>query len=126
MALDPNISALLEISESGDGSDRDLQELAQNAADVAINYLHDKAGNEGMSALANIVGDAVREIAGAMPDGEGPEIEPLFEAIEGVHSSDTARSCMTEGINGAYEILQMAFQMMIEHEAEEGNFTFGV
>jgi hypothetical protein len=124
MALDPNISGQLEMSESGDGSDRDLEELADLAANLSEQVFSDKCTNPGMQEMGRMMMDAVNEQAQNMLNGDRPDPEAIWNAIEGVHSYDTARSCMTEAVTDVCELLDQAFEMMIEHEAEEGNFTF--
>lgn len=117
--LDHTINVDLEMYESADGSDRDLEDLAALAAEKATEYLYEKSTNEGMRVMAEMIEEVIQGMAENMVEGDEPDPEPMFEAIAGVHSSDTARSCMSEGIYGAYTILATAYRMMVVHEAME-------
>jgi hypothetical protein len=122
--LDPNISQQLEMSESGDGSDRDLEELADLVSNLSEQVFNDKCTNPGMQTMAAMMMEKVNEQCANMLNGDRPEPEEIWSAIESVHSYSTARSCMTEAVSSVCQLLDRAFEMMIAHEAEEGNFTF--
>lgn len=107
----------------GDGSDDDIQLIAAQAAGDAILTMFSLCTNPGMVALAEMIADEImsqaEEIASSEGD-DGPDREGMLEAISGVHSEDTARSCMSEAVDAAYEILADAAQTISEHEAAEG------
>jgi hypothetical protein len=123
-ALDPNISGQLEMSESGDGSDRDLEELADLVANLSEQVFNDKCTNPGMQEMGRMMMEKVNEQCLNMLNGDRPDPEAIWDAIEAVHSYGTARSCMTEAVTDVSELLHQAFEMMIEHEAAEGNYQF--
>lgn len=105
----------------GDGSDSDLYEIAEEAAATAMDDLFGTCTNEGMYALAEMISEAIDEQAENMAQLGEPDIEALFAAIADVHSPDTARSCMTEGISLAFEDLMDGYDQIVQHEAAEGN-----
>jgi hypothetical protein len=113
------------IDDSGDGSDDDLDAIAQQAADTAKQAVLQTCSNPGMEALAEMVADAIDELADGLADGEPPDMEVMFDAISGVHSSDTARSCMTQGINRAGVILGQAYRAIQIHELAGEGRSFG-
>lgn len=106
--------------EGGDGSDDDLQLMAEIAAEYAKQALYATCSNAGMSALASMIEPVIDDQADALPDFDEPNPEDMYEAIAGVHSGDTAYSCMTEGITAATGILFACLQTIIAHEAAEG------
>lgn len=110
----------VSIDDSGDGSDDDLDEAAQEAAEEAKDLVRSMNSNPGMDALAEILDDEIDNQAEGMVDGNAPDVDALFGAIAGVHSSPTAQSCMTEGIQAAFDLLMEAFRAMRAHEAQEG------
>jgi hypothetical protein len=59
--LDPNISGQLEMSESGDGSDRDLEELADLVANLSEQVFNEKCTNPGMQKMAEMMMEKVKE-----------------------------------------------------------------
>jgi hypothetical protein len=120
---DADINPQLELGESGDGSDRDLDELIQQAIDRCWDWADEKCSNPGMQVMAQMCMPAVVEMAEQMHIDNGceePQKEPLFDGIDGVHSYDTANSCMHETIDGWYKILFQAWEMIVAHEAAEG------
>jgi hypothetical protein len=122
--LDPNISGQLELGESGDGSDQDLEELAQQAADLCEQIMDEKCSNNGMKAMAQMMQGKIQQVAEDMLGGTRPNMEDVWTAIDQVHSYDTARSCMSEAVSDCGELLNQAFEKMVEHEAAEGNYQF--
>lgn len=105
----------------GDGSDSDLYEIADEAAATAIGDLLSFCSNPGMYALAEMISDAISGEAENMAQMNEPDIEALFGAIAGVHSEDTAMSCMSEGISAAFEDLMDGWDQILAHEAAEGH-----
>jgi hypothetical protein len=105
----------------GDGSDSDLYEIASEAAATAIEDLLSTCSNEGMYALAEMISDAIVGEAENMAQMSPPDMFALFGAIAGVHSEDTAMSCMTEGISIAFEDLMDGWDQIVAHELAEGN-----
>lgn len=107
----------------GDGSDDDLQLIAEMAGKDARQYLRQTCSNAGMIALADLMDDALQGLIEALPDPDAPDPspEPLYEAIAGVHSYPTAHSCMTEGIMYATEILSRGRAVIKLHESMEGS-----
>jgi hypothetical protein len=105
----------------GDGSDSDIEEIAQGAADDAYGAMLSYCSNPGMEALAELVGDEIDSQAAGLVDDAEPDLDGLISAVAGVHSADTAMSCMTEGCQEAYSILMDAYLEIIAHEAAEGD-----
>lgn len=108
----------------GDGSDDDLHEIALGAAAEALSNLYDTCTNAGMEALADMIADAIMEQAEGMSEGSEPDEEALSQAIAGVHSPETAESCMSDGIESAFEALMDGWDEIVAHEAEEGVSSF--
>jgi hypothetical protein len=120
---DADINPQLELGESADGSDRDLDELIEQAIERCEEWADEKCTNPGMQVMAEMCKPDMIHMAEQMHINNGceePEKEPLFSAIDGVHSWDTANSCMHETIDGWFIILHTAWQMIVEHEAAEG------
>lgn len=104
----------------GDGSDSDLQDIADEAAAAAIGDMYGQCSNEGMNALADMIAEAIQGIADDMANKRAPDMQPMFDAIADVHSADTAASCMSEAIATAFEDLMDGWDEILAHEAEEG------
>jgi hypothetical protein len=120
---DADINPSLELGESGDGSDRDLDELIQQAIDVCKEWASEKCTNNGMIIMAQMCETDMIDMAEKMHVDQGmeePQKEPLFSGLDGVHSWDTARSCMNETIDGWYQVLMEAYHMIVVHEGAEG------
>jgi hypothetical protein len=111
----------LDEAIGGDGSDEDLLEIAMEAADEAIAEVYSNCTNPGMEELAAMIEDAIYTVAEDMAAMQGPSSESLYGAIAGVHSEDTAYSCMSAGIEAAMGVLEDAWDEIEGHEAEEGN-----
>lgn len=111
----------MEVDDSGDGSDDDLDAIAEQAAEEAIATLHEMASNPGMDEMASMMENTIYDMADGLTQGEEPDDSLLYADISGVHSDDTAASCMAEGIDAVIEILSEALETMREHEASEGN-----
>lgn len=106
--------------QSGDGSDDDLQLMAQIAGEYAKQALRVTCSNSGMQVMASMMDSVIDEQADALTDFQQPDPEALLQAIGDVHSSETARSCMTEGVMAATAMLQGCLEQIIAHEAAEG------
>lgn len=104
----------------GDGSDDDLQIIAQQCGEDAIRALYSECSNVGMQVLAAMIEPAVMAQVEGLPDGQEPSEDDLYDAIAGVHSPDTARSCMTAGIQMCIGILYQGLEVIRIHEAFEG------
>lgn len=119
------LSKGIKIQDSGDGSDDDLQEVAEAAAEMAKAILHSACSNAGMDALADLIDEAIDIEAEGLPDGIRPNSMLLFAMIHHVHSPATARSCMTEGIEAAVAILMEAYETIKAHEIESEGVDIG-
>jgi hypothetical protein len=120
---DADINPQLELGESGDGSDRDLTELIQEAIDQCKEWADQKCTNNGMKVMAQMCETDMIDMANKMHIDEGmeePQKDPLFSGLDGVHSWDTANSCMNETIDGWFKILHLAYEMIVVHEEAEG------
>jgi hypothetical protein len=107
----------------GDGSDDDIQNIAAQAANDAINLMFASASNPGMSVLANMISDEIQSQAENIAEAEGADgadMDAMLERIAEVHSPGTARSCMSESVANAFDILQKAADDIAQHEAAEG------